>query len=31
MNLRSMHLPRTVLLLATAHLAVDGYTNIYAP
>ncbi len=28
---RWLGLPPTVLLLATAHLAVDGYTNIYAP
>ncbi len=31
MILRRTTVPRTVLLLATAHLAVDGYTNIYAP
>ena len=31
MIFRSTNLPRTVLLLAFAHLAVDGYTNIYAP
>lgn len=28
---RRLGLPSTVLLLAGAHLAVDGYTNIYAP
>jgi FSR family fosmidomycin resistance protein-like MFS transporter len=31
MMLRLTTVPRTVLLLSAAHLAVDGYTNIYAP
>jgi FSR family fosmidomycin resistance protein-like MFS transporter len=31
MTSRPTLVPRTVLLLSTAHLAVDGYTNIYAP
>jgi FSR family fosmidomycin resistance protein-like MFS transporter len=31
MIVRPTFVPRSVLLLATAHLAVDGYTNIYAP